>query len=235
MTSTDGKYYIENPCYTGEDKENFAEKWNDHPNRAEAFFEWIEQAKTNLIDCLDLFEEKADIASIFGISLGETMVQKVISEYDKVIANAIADKIQEKELSLVSYRIQSLLYVPQRQKAPWILPKGYRVLIKATVIDMQGNRYQYRNDGEPLDKDLAIEFTAVFTGKMPYTVKWQIVNTGNDAEGNGDLRGGFEDSNIGRNKIHESTAYTGSHYVQCFVIKRGQCIAKSNIFIVNVK
>lgn len=230
-----GKYYIENPSYTGEEKENFAEKWNDHPNRADAFFEWIEQAKTNLIDSIDLFDNKTDIAGILGISLGENMVQKVVNEYDRITANAIAEKIQEKELSLIPYRIRNLLSVPHRQKAPWTLPKGYRVFIKATVTDMQGNRYQYKNDGEPLDKGLSIEFTAVFTGKMPYTVKWQIVNTGDDARGKGCLRGEFENSNIGRNTRWEGTEYTGSHYIQCFIIKRGQCIAKSNIFIVNIK
>jgi len=44
---SDGSYSIENPsCLT----ENFAEKWKEHPERATAFFEWIEQAKLDLLE-----------------------------------------------------------------------------------------------------------------------------------------------------------------------------------------
>lgn len=230
-----GGYFIENPSYTGKEKENFAEKWNKHADRADAFFEWIEQAKTNLIENINLFDNSSDITGILGISLGEKVVQKVIEEYDKTTAGSALEKVQERELSLVPYKEQRLLSVPQRQRAPWALPKGYRVFIKATIIDQYGNRSSYKSDGEPLEKDLLIEFSAIFTGNMPYTVKWQIVNTGGEAQRRGCLRGEFENSDIGRNKRLEGTEYTGSHYVQCFVIKKGLCIAKSNIFIVNIK
>ena len=37
----EGKFFIENPSYNGE---NFADKWNDYPERARAFFEWDKRA-----------------------------------------------------------------------------------------------------------------------------------------------------------------------------------------------
>lgn len=40
-----GLYYIENPSYPGE---NFADKWNTHPERATAFFNWVKQATADL-------------------------------------------------------------------------------------------------------------------------------------------------------------------------------------------
>lgn len=43
----DGQYFIENPSYAGE---NFADKWNTHPERAEAFFKWLKQATMDLVD-----------------------------------------------------------------------------------------------------------------------------------------------------------------------------------------
>ena len=43
----EGQYFIENPSYSGE---NFADKWNIHPERAEAFYSWIDQAKRDLVD-----------------------------------------------------------------------------------------------------------------------------------------------------------------------------------------
>ena len=46
----DDGYHIDNPVYTGYKKENFAEKWNKHPERAEAFIQWIDDAKHDLID-----------------------------------------------------------------------------------------------------------------------------------------------------------------------------------------
>ena len=44
----DEEYYIETPTYTGEEKENFADKWNKHPERATAFLRWVKQAKADL-------------------------------------------------------------------------------------------------------------------------------------------------------------------------------------------
>lgn len=229
------KYYIENPSYTGYEKENFADKWNEHPERAESFFDWIEQAKTNLINCIEMFDNNAEVGSVLGVSLGESIVQKVFSEIDTGMAKSILEKTQESEFALVPFKTQRLLSVPHRQRTPWTLPKGYRVLIKASITDQYGKKYLYKNDGEPLEKGISIDFTAVFSGSMPYIVKWQVVNTGEDARNKSCLRGEFEDSNSARNTRHEETGYTGSHYVQCFIIKKGQCIAKSNIFIVNVK
>ena len=50
---------------------------------------------------------------------------------------------------------------------------------------------------------------------------------------NGD-RGGFEESDYGDYGKKESTTYTGSHSVQCFIIKKGICVAKSRDFIINI-
>lgn len=38
----EGQYHVDNPSYPGE---NFADKWNKHPERAESFFRWLRQAK----------------------------------------------------------------------------------------------------------------------------------------------------------------------------------------------
>ena len=70
--------------------------------------------------------------------------------------------------------------------------------------------------------------------KRPFVVKWQIVNTGFEATQAGCLRGGFEDSDIGTCKRKEATAYSGTHFVQCFIIKNNVCVAKSKEFILNI-
>jgi Zn-dependent peptidase ImmA (M78 family)/transcriptional regulator with XRE-family HTH domain len=39
-----GVYVVSNPV---QQKENFADRWKDHPHRAQRFFEWVEQARTD--------------------------------------------------------------------------------------------------------------------------------------------------------------------------------------------
>lgn len=80
-----------------------------------------------------------------------------------------------------------------------------------------------------------IDFKAVTGVKKPYRVMWQIVNTGKEAINANCLRGNFEGSDIGDDSKRESTSYSGSHSVQCFIIKHGVCVARSKEFIVNIK
>jgi len=67
-----------------------------------------------------------------------------------------------------------------------------------------------------------------------YTVKWQVVITGDEAQRANCLRGGFE-TEVNSTKRRESTQYQGTHYVQAFLLKRGKCIAMSKEFIVNIE
>ena len=230
-----GEYYIENPSFTGIEKENFADKWNIHPGRVEAFYEWLEQAERDLIKIIEIFENQQEIGSLFGVTLGEGLMHRVFSETDLTTARIILESTQEKEISSFPYRVQSLLTVPHREKAPWAIPKGYRVLIKAVLIDKFGIKHNYKNDGEPLEKGQTIDFIPLCSLRKPYTVFWQVVNTGDEAQSHNDLRGIFEKSNDGAYIRNESIGYSGSHYIQCFIIKKGQCAAKSKIFIVNIK
>lgn len=94
----DEEYYIENPTYTGEEKENFADKWNKHPERATAFLRWVKQAKADL-----------DIEKMQQMTLPELgrHIKKILGDKtgDRVF-NALADEtrkgIQDKNLKLDS-------------------------------------------------------------------------------------------------------------------------------------
>ena len=97
-------------------------------------------------------------------------------------------------------------------------------------------KYRYKSDDAPIDKDCSIVFTAGFSGvQKPFKLKWQVVNTGYQARSANALRGEFSEEGMNEIKHHESTLYTGSHAVQCFVFKKGHCVAQSKIFIVNIK
>jgi hypothetical protein len=90
------------------------------------------------------------------------------------------------------------------------------------------------SNSPPLPKNADLTFEAVTNVAKPYEVYWQVVNTGEEARLAGQLRGEFYDSNkSGRNR-NESTKYTGMHWVECFVVKNGACVARSGEFIVNI-
>lgn len=122
-----------------------------------------------------------------------------------------------------------------RKRIPWPISHDGVVFIIMKTKDKFGNETIYENNGKPLEKGCSIIFRAVTGAKAPFIIKWQITNTGDEARRAGCLRGDFEDSDNGMLCKNESTQYAGSHSVQCFVIKKGVCIAKSNEIIINIK
>ena len=65
-----------------------------------------------------------------------------------------------------------------------------------------------------------------------------IVNTGEEAKSKNQLRGEiFESENwgIGGLKQKEVTRYTGTHWIECFIVSDNVCLARSGEFIVNIE
>jgi hypothetical protein len=106
--------------------------------------------------------------------------------------------------------------------------------IDARVLKHNGFRpyaFHYSSRSQRLNKHLTIRFAAPSFG-ADCDYYWQITNTGDEARSADDLRGGFQMDG----EIHtETTKYTGDHCVQCFVVKDGVCIARSNEFEVRIK
>lgn len=130
--------------------------------------------------------------------------------------------------------LQMCVNAQHRQPPIWPMQRGGAAFISARVVNTSGLSVEYINNGPPLEKNCSLYFRALTAVKPPYQVKWQIVNTGYEAQAACCLRGNFENSDIGCDVKKESTSYTGSHSVQCFIIKRGICVAKSKEFIINI-
>ncbi|OCQ17941.1 hypothetical protein A7985_25020 [Pseudoalteromonas luteoviolacea] len=62
-------------------------------------------------------------------------------------------------------------------------------------------------------------------------IYWQVVNSGEEAEKNKCLRGGFKKGKLIR---EESTSYKGRHWVEAVAVKQGVCIARSGPIAVNI-
>lgn len=221
----DGKYYIPNPSNP---QENFADKWNTEPAKAKSFSAWLEKANTDLVAIpLANIEDYSNLEN----TLGETITSRAVS---RIIPNKESSNLPDTTYS--SPTIKNALSVPHRQKPPFQLPKTQMLSIKATVTS-NGSSYSYKNNDPPIPKNCKIDFILCVPPKQlksAYTVKWQVVNTGEQAQINHDLRGGFE-TRINSTKWEETTKYQGIHYIQGFLLRHNRCIAMSKEFIVNIQ
>lgn len=227
------EFHVDNPSYTGDSIENFADKWNENPEKAEAFWGWLENAQTVFL-LKDGSSSEVDIATLMGMSLGDNVVRKAFEGNDAILAE-LTKKDIDVSTALVPYKVRNILEAPHRQRPPWKLPRGVRIIISAKATTPSGKTIHLKNDGTVLEKGTSLDFRAVFGGiSHPFVVKWQIVNIGSEAASKNGLRGNFELSDKDKFTKHEGTEYSGSHSIQCFVLKNGECKAKSDVFIVNI-
>ena len=74
----DGKYHVTNPSYTGE---NFADKWNENPNKKQAFDIWLHHVAEDFreerllsLDRTGMFKE---IKRLFGENIGIQVIKEM--------------------------------------------------------------------------------------------------------------------------------------------------------------
>ena len=88
-----GLYYIENPSYPGE---NFAKKWNTHPERATVFFNWVKQATADLTGkqlCqMSRVNMGENIKRCFGEKTGKTVFSKAAEECRAGVEKRVEDE-----------------------------------------------------------------------------------------------------------------------------------------------
>lgn len=235
-SSRECKYIIRNPVMANE---NFADKWNEKPEKAMAFFDWLKQSRID-------FKKLQDVNTYteYDKILKELFSQKPVDRLmEKYKANIQKEKDDEQSVA-IDYKPKALIdleHLTYRLTPPWVLPKGFRVMIQAKVSYDGGFSFSSFTSGQILPKGVDLQFFPVHSIPQPYNVRWQITNTGEEAEKADCLRGNkFEYSEIARNGIFcgkkEATAYSGKHYVQCFIIKNGnQCVAMSEPFVVRIR
>ncbi len=151
------------------------------------------------------------------------------------------EESEPREQSLVlgsSFHAKSLASMNWREA-----PRCIEFELQGFVWDTKYDRTEQRLYNEwailPGGKSLKFIASPGITGE--YEVWWQVVNTGLEAEKDNGLRGGFfpakgHDSNPTNKHVNwETTKYTGKHWIQCFIIQEGVCVAKSKKFYVLIK
>jgi len=200
--------------------ENFADKWNETPRKMELFFEWlnsIEEEHNKLFSELDAKRIDSDLAKSYRYT---------------------APKSQT--VSLVPAKTQALMNVPHRQQPLWPVTPTYQISVQGRFKKKDGTTdWQWFESGKtilPTACDLL--FHAETNTPAPFSVFWQVVNTGEEALRAKQLRGQIfpaKTAGVGGLTQKEATAYQGTHWIECFVVKNGTCVARSNEFLVNIE
>jgi len=207
--------------------ENFADKWPDHPEKEENFNKWITKAKYDLIDSV----KQKGISESYDLlkgSLGNRSVIEAykLSGYERIINESAIQK---------PAKISSTLAVTHRQNPPW--PVHTINNVEIYVVYKNGSNWLTATENTVLPKDCEIKFIANANVRKPFTVYWQVVNTGEEAANANDLRGTIfpaKTAGVGGLKHNEYTRYKGTHWIECFIVKDGVCIARSNEYFINI-
>lgn len=224
-----GVAWIENPT---DPAENFADRWQSHPERREAFYKWLNQAQTDFTNAASAATRDAATAALEP-RLGRQLMEAANARRAGGNANGLLGRIVGGARA-----IGRVLNPSHKQVAPWnILEQGSVVIERAT---MQRNGFrpeEFVSDGSSLPKHCSLRFEAETNVPKPYKVYWQVVNTGREAANANGLRGGFDEGIVSAGKLtrDESTGYSGTHSIECFIVKSGLLAAKSGQFIVNIQ
>lgn len=82
---------------------------------------------------------------------------------------------------------------------------------------------------EPLLSGYGLDFIAAVKIPQPYDVYWKVKNQGSVAKRDNNIRG--EVLKTGKLTHYEVTSFQGNHFVECFIIKRGECVARKKISV----
>lgn len=227
IESRNGEPWVPNPSYP---IENFADKWRSKPAKKKKFYTWLKKAESDLSEAFRAGDVKM---------LGERLKPRL---GDKVVKEAVADV--EKEYSRKGFGLivpasglPSPFDVPHKERPRWEMRPRYWVNIKAYYFKGGFRPRLLISNDKPLPKHASLRFEEQTNAPRPYDIYWQVVNTGKEASDANSLRGTFYECHIykGKRVRNESTLYKGTHWIECFIVKDGICVANSEEFVVNIE
>lgn len=224
-----GVAWVENPT---DPAENFADRWQSHPERQDAFYEWLKQAQADFTNAAIAATRDAATAALEP-RLGRKLMEAANARRAGGSANGLLGRIVGGARA-----VGRVLNPSHKQAAPWNIVHQGAVEIERATVQRNGFRpEEFVSDGSPLPKHSGLRFEAETNVPKPYKVYWQVVNTGREAENANGLRGGFDEGvvSVGKLTREESTSYSGAHSIECFIVKNGLLAAKSGQFIVNIQ
>jgi len=182
---------------------------------------------------LDSFISKLDIFILHGVN---ALAEKDKSKATKIWIKQFGDRFPEVELDkLAESVIGQWFRFPYEKILRYLENLRYKIKITAKVgIPGQVLTENYSSGSRRLPKGWNIRFN-VDTSHIPkpHNIIWQPVNSGREAELASCMRGELIDDE-GNNSRDESLAYTGTHYMKCYVTKDDRCVARDR-FVLRIK
>lgn len=210
--------------------ENFADKWQEHPERERNFRRWLQQVQNDLNTALQSGDIRA-ISELLKPRLGEKMIGQALQKFpSQNIARTPA-------VFVGSAGLPSRFSVSHRQAPLWPVQLSYWVRLTGNY-SQNGHWQRFDSDSRPLPKHLDLLFIADTNVPPPFDVFWQVVNTGTEATAQKGLRGTIfpaKTFGVGGLRQKENTLYKGMHWVECFIVKDRKCVARSGEFVVNIQ
>ena len=215
-----GVWWVENPAHDGE---NFADKWNTAPERREAFYAWLGHVQTAVQSTVGSAAVER-VGEQLTAAFGPTATDAV--EAIKGAGGATGRRAATGETR--GPREQFIEEVVGRVAITEHLEIACEVKEKA-----QPNRYHRRRAERRrrLQKEESLRFSIVSTS-VPgeFDVYWKVRNFGRDALVARSLRGEIV-RDEGKHERIETTRYRGEHYVECYIVKDGCCVARAREWV----
>lgn len=176
---------------------------------------------------LDDFISKLDIFILNG---SKALVEKDKSEAVEIWIKEFGNRFQGLESDKIEDSgLERWFTFSYEKLISFIESLKYRIKITAKVSNPElGVDEKYSSGSRKLAKGKSwlIKFS-VDTRHIPkpHNIIWQPVNSGREAELASCMRGELIDDE-GNSYREEGLAYSGTHYMKCYVIKDGKCVAK---------
>lgn len=230
----DGVYWVPNPVNP---EENFADKWSETPRKSELFFAWLaelDRLYQELLTTGTMLKVGSTLTEAFGDHAVSSAMRQVTGQTGTA-KDVIANSTSLARVAPPSSRQLSRFAVAHREDPYWPVRSIKAVSIQATAsVSHDAYRpgpFRLGNDAGPLPKGAKLRFYATTDVAQPFEVHWQIVNTGAEATVARNLRGRIIPGSL---EHEETTQYRGMHWVECFIVKNGACVARSGEFVVNI-
>ena len=222
-----GQWWIANPIHPGE---NFADKWNETPERQEKFARWLVQAESDFAGAIE--SNSPDLAAKrLSSPLGPTTVTFASMSLG-ITAN------RSTGLSKFSTpQVPGLSGIDHCKPLRWSERLTHRASIRGGVYHkLLGTKQLWELTNRTVPKHVGLRFRLETNARAPYEVWWQVVNTGSEAKSDNGLRGNFFRGDESNQNVHwEGTQYVGTHWIEGFVIVDGCCVARTQRKYVKVR
>ncbi len=223
IENRNGTWWVENPVDTDE---NFADKWNEYPERHTAFKKWLDKVKQDFARVSRAASLREGV-ELLNESIGEETMDKVASNLGVPSRNHAPAVVQP--TPVVPPLGDTSHALDPNGKFQIALVPNYKVRITGSVYIQQYGKRRWILSNRPVPKRVWLRFTVKTNVPEPYAVHWQVTNSGTEAMNANQLRGDFYLSEDVRKRVRwEFTEYQGTHWVKAFVINdSGICVAQS--------